>query len=49
MSLLPENVMGMDIMSDWGTSPLLHYIKLKPVHKVLMEATVKNGRVERLM
>lgn len=36
-------------MSGWGTPPLLSIVKPKPMNEVLIEATVRNIRVNGLI
>lgn len=48
VSLLHEYFMGVDIMYDWGTSPIPSIVKSKPVDKILMQVTVRNVKVDGL-
>lgn len=46
VSTLLASFMGMDIISGQGTLPPPSTVKSKPVDKVLMEATVRNVKVD---
>lgn len=46
VSPLPECFMGVDIMSDCGMPPLSSIVKPKIVGEVLMEALLRNIRID---
>lgn len=48
VGMLPECFLGMETMSGWGTPPLPSIVKPKPIDEVLVEATVRNVRVDEI-
>lgn len=46
---LPECFMGLNTMSGWETRSLSNIIKQNPVDEILIEATVRNIRVDGII
>ena len=46
VSSLPECFMGLDTMPGWETHSLSNIVKQNPVDEILIEATVRNIRVD---
>ena len=49
VSSLPECFMGIDTKSGWETCPLSNIVKQNPIDEILIEATVKNIRVDGII
>ena len=49
VSSLPECFMGLDTMPGWETHSLSNIVKQNPVDEILIEATVRNIRVDGII
>lgn len=49
VSSLPECFMGLDTMPGWETPSLSNIVKQNPVDEILIEATVRNIRVDGII
>lgn len=49
VSSLPECFMGIDTKSGWETRSLSNIVKQNPVDEILIEATVRNIRVDGII
>ena len=49
VSTLHECFMGIDTRSGWETRPLSNIVKQNPVDEILIEATVRNLRVDGII
>ena len=49
VSSLPECFMGIDTRSGWETHSLSNIVKQNPVDEILIEATVRNIRVDGII
>ena len=49
VSSLPECFMGLDTMPGWETRSLSNIVKQNPVDEILIEATVRNIRVDGII